>query len=110
MKQTKQTITVQETPIAVTDDDYISLTDIAKRNSPEPDDVVKNWMRVKNTILLLGAWEMRFNPAFKPVEFDGFKDEAGTNAFALSPSRWVERTNAIGIRGRKPASSKNINR
>ncbi len=98
MKQTKQLITVQETPISVTDDDFISLTDLAKRNSEEPDDVVKNWMRLKNTLLLLGAWEQRFNPDFKPVEFDGFKEEAGTNAFTLSPKRWIERTGAIGIR------------
>ena len=63
----------------------------------EPKDVVKNWLRVKNTIEFLGLWESINNPNFKGVEFDSFKNEAGSNAFTLSPKRWVESTNAIGI-------------
>jgi hypothetical protein len=79
-------------------EDYISLTDIArKKNALEPKDVVKNWMRSKTTIEFLGIWEQLNNPHFKGVEFDSFLYEAGSNAFTLSPSKWIETTNAIGI-------------
>jgi len=78
--------------------DYICITDIARqKNALEPKDVVKNWMRLKNTIEYLGVWEMLNNPNFKGVEFDPLLREAGSNAFTLSPSRWIELTNAIGI-------------
>ena len=78
--------------------DYISLTDIARyKNVHEPKDVVKNWLRVQDTIEFLGLWETIHNPNFKGVEFDSFRKEAGTNAFTLSPQRWIENTNAIGI-------------
>ena len=78
--------------------DYISLTDIARyKNVHEPKDVVKNWLRVRDTIEFLGLWETIHNPSFKGVEFDSFRKEAGTNAFTLSPQRWIENTNAIGI-------------
>ena len=78
--------------------DYISLTDIARyKNVHEPKDVVKNWLRVRDTIEFLGLWETIYNPSFKGVEFDSFRKEAGTNAFTLSPQRWIENTNAIGI-------------
>ena len=78
--------------------DYISLTDIARyKNMHEPKDVIKNWLRVRDTIEFLGLWETIHNPNFKGVEFDSFRKEAGTNAFTLSPQRWIENTNAIGI-------------
>jgi len=78
--------------------DYISITDIAKQRNPiEPKDVVKNWMRLKNTLEYLGLWEQLNNPSFKGVEFDPLLIDAGSNAFTMSPSRWVETTNAIGI-------------
>ena len=78
--------------------DYISLTDIARyKNVHEPKDVVKNWLRVRDTIEFIGLWETIHNPNFKGVEFDSFRNEAGTNAFTLSPQRWIENTNAIGI-------------
>ena len=78
--------------------DYISLTDIARyKNVHEPKDVVKNWLRVRDTIEFLGLWETIHNPNFKGVEFDSFRKEAGTNAFTLSPQRWIKNTNAIGI-------------
>ena len=77
--------------------DFISLTDIAKYKSDEPNDVIKNWMRSKDTIEFLGLWELLNNPDFKPVEFDGFKKEAGYNAFTMSPKKWIENTNAIGL-------------
>lgn len=78
--------------------DYISLTDIARKKNPyEPKDVVSNWLRIRSTIEFLGLWEELNNPEFKGVEFDAFKNESGSNAFTLSPQRWIERTNAIGI-------------
>ena len=78
--------------------DYISITDIAKQKNPvEPKDVVKNWMRLKNTLEYLGLWEKLNNPAFKGVDFDPLVRDAGSNAFTMSPSRWVELTGAIGI-------------
>ena len=79
-------------------EDYISLTDIARYKNPfEPKDVVKNWLRSKNTIEFLGLWERINNLNFKGVEFDSFLSQAGANAFVLSPQRWIEKTNAIGI-------------
>lgn len=78
--------------------DYICITDIARQKNPvEPKDVVKNWMRVKNTLEYLGLWERLNNPNFKGVEFDPILREAGSNSFTMSPSRWVETTGAIGI-------------
>ncbi|GIZ09184.1 KilA-N domain-containing protein [Flavobacterium sp. UMI-01] len=80
------------------DNDYLSLTDIAKFKNP--DDafiVVNNWLRSKDTILFIGLWEQLNNPNFKPIEFDRFKNEAGTNAFTLSPQKWISTTDAIGI-------------
>ncbi len=86
------------TIISAHDSDFISLTDIAKyKNANNADDVIKNWMRNRNTIELLGLWESIHNPDFKPVEFDGFKKESGLNSFVLTPKKWVESTNAIGI-------------
>ena len=98
---TIQSITVKETTIrTITQNgiDYICLTDIARQKNPiEPKDVVKNWMRSKNTIEYLGMWELLNNPLFKGVEFDPLLQEAGSNAFTMSPSRWIELTNAVGI-------------
>ncbi len=81
-----------------TPDDFISLTDIARYKNPEePNVVVANWMRNHNTIEYLGLWEQLNNPNFKPLEFEGFMSEAGANAFTLSPMKWVNSTNAVGI-------------
>jgi hypothetical protein len=82
----------------VGNEDYISLTDIARHKNPEePKDVVKNWMRSKSVIEFLGLWEKINNQNFKGVEFDSFRQEAGANAFVLSPSKWIEKTDAIGL-------------
>ena len=79
-------------------DDYLCLTDLARKKNPyEPKDVVKNWLRLRSTIEFLVLWEQLYNPSFKGVEFDTFKNEAGSNAFTLTPQRWIEKTNAIGI-------------
>ena len=78
-------------------DDFISLTDIARQRSDEPFIVINNWMRSRSTIEYLGLWEKMYNPNFKPIEFDRFKNDSGANSFTLSPKRWIESTNAIGI-------------
>jgi hypothetical protein len=94
----KNKIVVQNQEVSIAKNEYISLTDIAKsKNSDEPKDVVKNWLRNKNTIEFLGLWERINNVNFKGVEFDSFKNEAGLNSFTLSPTKWAEKTNAIGI-------------
>ncbi len=78
--------------------DFISLTDIARYKNPnEPKDVVKNWLRSKSTLEFLGLWERINNPDFKGVEFDPFWSQAGSNTFVLSPQRWIEKTDAIGL-------------
>jgi len=79
------------------ENEFISLTDIAKYKSNEPNDVIKNWMRSRETLEFLGLWETLHNPDFKPVEFDGFRKEAGLHAFTMSPSKWIESVNAIGM-------------
>lgn len=82
--------------------DFISLTDIARyKGVAETDDVIKNWMRNRSTIEFLGLWEKLNNSQFKPVEFDGFKHEAGNNSFVMSPSKWVTATSAIGLVARQ---------
>jgi hypothetical protein len=96
----KEIITVQGTEIAVIsmqEKDYICITDIAKYKSDDPAAVIANWMRNRNTVEFLGVWESLYNPNFKPLEFEGFRKEAGLNAFTLSPQKWIETTNAIGL-------------
>ena len=86
-----QEINVKDTAIRTTKvggADYICITDIARQKNPiEPKDVVKNWMRLKNTIEYLGMWEMLNNSNIKGVEFGPLLKEAGSNAFTLSPIR-----------------------
>lgn len=89
MPKTTQ-IFVQDTKvsiISVGQDDFISITDIARHKSDEPGAVIGNWMRNRNTIEFLGVWESLYNPNFKPLEFEGFKKEAGLNAFTMSPQK-----------------------
>ena len=99
---------VKDTPIktiVANGVDYICITDIARKKNPvEPKDVIKNWMRSKNTLEYLGLWEVLNNPDFKGVEFDPLLKYAGSNAFTMSPSRWIELTNAIGIISRNGAN------
>lgn len=94
-------ITVQQVDIVLYEDnkqDYISLTDIARfKDADNTDSIIQNWMRNRNTIELLGFWETMYNPNFKPLEFEGFRKQAGLNSFVMTPKRWIESTNAIGI-------------
>lgn len=96
----KSTINANGVEIRITSSkeaDYISLTDIAKYRSDDPNAVIQNWLRNRNTIEYLGLWEKINNPDFKPLEFEGFRKEAGLNGFTLSPKKWIVSTNAIGI-------------
>ncbi|MBQ2187006.1 MAG: KilA-N domain-containing protein [Bacteroidales bacterium] len=93
-------MTVQDTSITVLsidNKDYISLTDIAKYKTDDPNAAIGNWMRNRNTIEYLGIWEALYNPNFKPLEFEGFRKQAGLNAFTMSPKKWIDATDAIGF-------------
>lgn len=97
----KETIHAQGKDIAVLSDgkqkDYISLTDIAKYRSDEPVFVIRNWLRNRDTLDFLGLWESLNNPSFNITAWTTLLNESGRNAFTLSPSKWIELTNAIGI-------------
>ena len=95
-------ITVQNVSVTIMNvdqNDYISLTDMAKArtDSARAADVIKNWLRTRSTLEFLGTWEIMYNPDFKVVEFDHFKSEAGLHTFTLSAREWIEKTNAIGM-------------
>jgi hypothetical protein len=95
-------IEVQSTTISIiafNGEDYICITDMAqaKSDASRAADVIKNWIRTRTTLEFLGTWERIYNPNFNVVEFDHFKTQAGLPSFVLSPSLWVEKTNAIGI-------------
>jgi hypothetical protein len=79
------------------DSQFFSLTDIAKRSSDRPDQVIGNWIRTRNTIEFLAVWEELYNPNFNPINYEGIKNQAGAPTFTLSISDWVINTNAIGI-------------
>ena len=100
-KSKKSTVDVQGTTVSIVssgNDDYLSLTDIAKYKNPDhADDVIRNWLRNRNTIEFLGVWERLNNSDFNPVEFDGIKIMAGLNSFTLTPKQWIEKSQAIGI-------------
>ena len=82
----------------INEEDYVSLTDIAKKvNGDEPRFVIQNWMRNKDTIDYLGLWEKIYNPNFNRVGFEAVKNEAGRNRFTMSPSKWIKSVDAIGI-------------
>lgn len=83
------------------EDDYICLTDMARYKDKERTDyIIQNWLRSRSTIEYLGVWEQLNNPNFNPIEFDGFRNEAGSNSFTLTPKQWVDKTNAIGIKSK----------
>lgn len=94
----KKKLLVKNKEISLAKDDYISLTDIAKfKDNKEANEIIRNWLRNRNTIEFLGLWEQLNNEDFKPIEFDGFRKKAGLNSFTMSPSKWINTTNAIGI-------------
>ena len=100
-KEKKRSINVQGLAVTIigqSQDDYISITDIARHRDAERSDyILQNWMRNRSTIEFIGLWEQLRNPHFNSIEFDGIKNMAGSNSFSLTPKRWIETTNAIGI-------------
>jgi hypothetical protein len=98
MTKSNKKINVQDkitSIVSQNDQDYISLTDMVK--TEEGEDHIRNWMRNRNTVEFIGLWETLHNPDFKPVEFDTFRKQAGLNSFNLTPRKWIEATNAVGI-------------
>jgi len=80
------------------EDDFISLTDIARfKDSERTDYIIQNWLRNRNTIEFLGVWEQLNNPGFNPIEFDGIRKQAVLNSFILTANRWIAATHAIGL-------------
>ena len=80
------------------EEEFISLSDMAKFRDPQRTNyIIQNWIRTRSTIEFLGLWEQFHNPGFNSIEFDAFKNEAGSNSFTLTPKKWIEATNAIGI-------------
>ena len=102
MEKETKSIIVKDKVIKITrisDDDYISLTDMAKLlNEDDPRYPIQNWMRLKDTIIFLGLWEMLNNEDFNRVEFDAVKSECGKNSFVMTPTKWLNKTNSIGIK------------
>ena len=101
IKDKKSTINVLGTSITVVStktDDYICLTDMAKKFGDE--DLIYSWMRNRNTLEFLGIWEQIHNQDFKGGEFETFKTLVGLNSFHLTPRKWIEATDAIGIQSR----------
>ncbi|WP_302925453.1 KilA-N domain-containing protein [Holdemania filiformis] len=100
-KPIKETIHAKGIDIGIYTNDFqnefISLTDIAKYRSDDPNATICNWMRNRDTLEFLGLWETLHNPDFKPLEFEGFRSQAGLNAFTMSPSKWINNVSAIGI-------------
>lgn len=86
------------TILQTNESEFISLTDVARyKDAEHTDTIIQNWMRNRNTIELLGFWELIYNPDFKALEFEGFRKQAGLNSFVMTPKKWIKATNAIGI-------------
>ena len=101
-KQVKETIRAKGIDIMIYtnnfQDEFISLTDIAKYSDSEyASDVINNWLRNRNTVEYLGIWEKLYNDNFNSLEFEGIEKESGKNSFVLSPKKWITNTNAIGM-------------
>lgn len=98
-------IKIKDVEISITgisDEDYICITDIAKLiNLNDPKHLIQNWMRLKDTIEFLGLWETLNNKSFKCLEFEALRNEAGSNRFLLTPTKWIQKTNAIGIKTKR---------
>ena len=99
---TTKKITAYGTEISVllqgNENDYICLTDMARyKDKQRTDYIIQNWLRSRSTIEYLGVWEQLHNPNFNPIEFDGFRNQAGLHSFSLTPKEWMQKTNAIGL-------------
>lgn len=100
MKNSSNSLVVKGTTIRM-QNDFISLTDMCAGNEATPDALIERWLRQKYTVEYIGKWELLHNPEFKPPEFEGFYNQAGSNTFYLSVRKWVEATGAVGIVSKK---------
>lgn len=96
----KEKITVQGVSITVLENDFISLTDIARKFNERTDQIISNWLRSRSTVDFLGTWEIIHNEHFNPLEFEGIRNMSGANTFVLTISDWVRATGAIGIQAK----------
>ena len=96
----KEKLTVQGVSITVLEDEFISLTDIARKFNERTDLIIANWMRTRSTVEFLGTWEILHNEGFNPFNFEGIKNNAGAATFALTVNDWVRATGAIGMRAK----------
>ena len=100
-KMVKETIHANGVDIGIYTQDfeneYLSLTDIAIYKSDDTAAVIQNCMRNRDVLEFLGLWEKLHNDNFNPLEFEGFRKQAGANAFTMSPKKWIETTSAIGM-------------
>lgn len=103
MSKSREIINANGTPVNAfrnsdINNDFLSLTDIAKyKNTESPNDIIKNWLRTRNTMEYLGLWEQMNNSEFNNEGYEKLLSESGSNAFVLSPTKWINQTNAIGI-------------
>ena len=103
MSKSREIINANGTPVNAfrnsdINNDFLSLTDIAKyKNKEAPNDIIKNWLRTRNTMEYLGLWEQMNNPKFNNEGFEKLISESGSNAFVLSPTKWIAQTDSIGI-------------
>jgi hypothetical protein len=81
--------------ITMQNDDFISLTDMAKSQMQEA--IIIKWLSLKSTIEYLGEWETLYNSDFNYTEFGTIKNSAGSNSFVLSVKQWIEQTGAVGV-------------
>lgn len=96
-------ITVDGTPIRYYEqknEDFVSLTDIAKKFNEKSGQIISNWLRSKSTVNFLGAWEKLYNQSFNVLEFENIRNMTGDNTFVLTVTGWVSETQAIGIRAK----------
>lgn len=100
-KPIKETIHAKGLDISIYTNDfeneYVSLTDIAKYRSTDPRITIHNWLRSRDIVVFLGLWESLHNPNFKRIDFDTFKEDAGSNAYVFSIKKWNEELGGIGI-------------
>jgi len=99
----KSTIKINDRAISVKlsqdNNDFISLTDMARfKDTLSTGIVIVNWLTTRYTIEFMGSWEQMYNPNFNVMEFHNIRNEVGSNGFIVSAKRWIEKTNAIGIR------------
>ena len=79
-------------------EDYLSLTDIARKiNEKPPSYVIQSWLRSRNTLAFLRIWEIKNNPNFDESECDALLEAMKAPSFTVTPKQWITKTKAIGL-------------